>query len=429
VLLGLPAHLAPQAMARSLARAQHALAAVLLASVAVLLVAIQVATPSLLLWPAFVALLPVGGLLVAVARTHALLAVVAYLAVGGACLYWYAVTLFSQVSAVDASDAFTLSLPKIALVMVGGAGPLRRHGLVWSAAGFLVGELATLAATVQTGQAARVDVTTLLAFGLVAVVTVHGDLVRDRVRRRQPTLHRAARDEQADRVRHDLELQAAALVHDTVLGDLAAVASSEPGPLRPALVEAVTRDLESLVGHEWAEGAGVASASATPGRGGDVPGTEPAVSLLDAPVAAARASGLDVRLTGDAPGLALLPPATAAALSGAVGQCLVNVARHSGADQAEIVVYGDAEGVTVMVVDDGVGFDPRAPRPGRLGLDGSVVGRVERVGGTAQVFSAPGSGTSVVLTVPVPAEAGAGTPSTGAPTSGGARSTPREPSP
>lgn len=403
MLLGIPAHLAPQSMARAVTRACHALAGVLLVSVAVLLVAIQVDTPSLLLWPALVALVPLGVLLVVVDVTRSVAAAVAYLLVGGASLYWYAVTLFSQVSVVDSSDAFSLALPKIALVMVGGGGPRQRHTLAWAAAGYLVGEVAAQAATRQTGQEAHLDVTTLLAFGLVAVVTLHGDLVRERVRRDQPTLHRAARDEQASLVRHDLERRAAALVHDTVLNHLAAVAASTPGPVRPELADAVSRDLAELLGRDW----GVTEAGArgrTAAADGGPAGADGAASGPRAPLAAAladaRASGLDVRLTGEAPGLDALDADTAAALGRAVGQCLVNVRRHAGTDQAEIVLYGDASSVTVMVVDDGVGFDPAAPRPDRLGLAHSVVGRVEQVGGSAQVWSMPGSGTSVVLTVP-----------------------------
>ena len=80
--------------------------------------------------------------------------------------------------------------------------------------------------------------------------------------------------------------------------------------------------------------------------------------------------------------------------------------RHAGTDQAEVVVYGDGGDVTVMVIDDGAGFEPSAVPEGRLGLSGSVVARMARVGGVAQVWSAPGAGTSVVLTVSTVVPAG-----------------------
>jgi hypothetical protein len=37
----------------------------------------------------------------------------------------------------------------------------------------------------------------------------------------------------------------------------------------------------------------------------------------------------------------------------------------------------------------------------RLGVRGSIIERMEAVGGSAQIWSTPGGGTSVVLTVPI----------------------------
>lgn len=394
MLLGLPAHLAAQSTARSLTRACHGIAAVLLASVALVVAIIQVANPSLLLWPALLAALLLGLLLALVERTRTTTATVAYLAVGGAALYLYAVTLLSQASVVESSDAFTLTLPKIALVMIGGSGPRQRHALRWATAGFVVGELVTQFATWQTGRDAQLDVATLLAFVLVAVTAVHAEVTRDRVRREQPVLHRAARDEALSALRWDLEQEAAAHVHDTVLNHLAAVQAAGPGPLRPELAVVIRNDLDDLVGGDWLQ-AGVA--------GGASPRPRPVASAptpFGAAVDRAVAAGLDVRVTGDVAVVERLDPVRAEALAGAVGQCLTNVLRHAGTGRAEIVAYGDEQEVTVMVIDDGVGFDPGAVADGRLGLSGSIVGRLARVGGQAQVWSAPGAGTSVVLCVP-----------------------------
>jgi len=400
LLLGLPAHLAAQSTAQAISRACHGIAGVLLVSVLVVVAVIQAATPSLLLWPALVALLFLGGLLVAADRASTSTATVAYLLVGGAALYLYAVTLFSQVAVVEASDAFTLALPKIALVMVGGSGPQRRHALGWATVGLVVGELATQLATRQTGQESQVDVATLLAYGLVAVTALHAELARDRVRREQPTLHRAARDEALASLRHDLEQQAAAHVHDTVLNHLAAVQAAGAGPLRPELAAAVRADLDDLVGGDWLGGQGAGGAPSS------APDARPADGVLEAALDRARASGLEVRVTGDTAVVAALDAARATALAGAAGQALANVRRHAGTDHAEVVVYGDGGDVTVMVIDDGAGFEPSAVPEGRLGLSGSVVARMARVGGVAQVWSAPGAGTSVVLTVPTVVAAG-----------------------
>src|SRR5690606_8202612 len=82
-------------------------------------------------------------------------------------------------------------------------------------------------------------------------------------------------------------------------------------------------------------------------------------------------------------------------------QCLANVIKHSGVMKAEVAVYGSDSEVSVMIVDDGSGFEVNAVGPDRLGLRASVRRRIEAVGGTVQLWSTPGSGTSVLIRVPV----------------------------
>ena len=99
----------------------------------------------------------------------------------------------------------------------------------------------------------------------------------------------------------------------------------------------------------------------------------------------------------------------------------MNVERHSGVERAELVVYGDGGELSVMVIDDGAGFDPAAVPADRLGIASSVRARMARVGGSAQVWSSPGSGTSVIIRVPVVTADAAATASSpaGAPSSAG----------
>ena len=56
--------------------------------------------------------------------------------------------------------------------------------------------------------------------------------------------------------------------------------------------------------------------------------------------------------------------------------------------------------VRAMVTDSGVGFEIGAIDEERLGFKESVVNRLREVGGDARLFSAPGSGTTVVLEAP-----------------------------
>jgi len=58
----------------------------------------------------------------------------------------------------------------------------------------------------------------------------------------------------------------------------------------------------------------------------------------------------------------------------------------------------------VFVRDRGVGFDPADVADDRQGVRGSIVGRMERHGGTASVRSVPGEGTEVRLSIHNPKE-------------------------
>lgn len=83
-----------------------------------------------------------------------------------------------------------------------------------------------------------------------------------------------------------------------------------------------------------------------------------------------------------------------------VQESLTNVARHARAAQCSVVVGRSREKLRVVIEDDGVGFDRRDPARAGLGLQG-MDERAALVGGTVQVTTAPGTGTSVVLEVPL----------------------------
>ena len=84
-------------------------------------------------------------------------------------------------------------------------------------------------------------------------------------------------------------------------------------------------------------------------------------------------------------------------------EALTNVARHSGASHADVIIH-EKEGVTTMEIkDDGKGFEVdganRAKNSIRLGLLG-MRERIEMVGGTFCVVSAPGKHTTVRVELP-----------------------------
>ncbi|HEY6582149.1 MAG TPA: sensor histidine kinase, partial [Rubrobacter sp.] len=81
-------------------------------------------------------------------------------------------------------------------------------------------------------------------------------------------------------------------------------------------------------------------------------------------------------------------------------EALANVARHSGADHAELDLVYTRDTVTLRVADDGRGFDP-SRNPGRgFGLQ-SMRERLVKLDGHVNVESAPGKGTRVECFCPL----------------------------
>lgn len=81
-----------------------------------------------------------------------------------------------------------------------------------------------------------------------------------------------------------------------------------------------------------------------------------------------------------------------------VQEALNNAARHAGTEQATVEVVEDDGHVRVRVSDSGHGFDPGARTDG-FGLIG-MRERVALAGGTLEVKSAPGEGTTIVAALP-----------------------------
>jgi signal transduction histidine kinase len=81
-----------------------------------------------------------------------------------------------------------------------------------------------------------------------------------------------------------------------------------------------------------------------------------------------------------------------------VQEALHNVRKHARASSVRIALSFVDDGVRVEVRDDGVGFDP-AEYGGGYGLDG-MRARVEQVGGTLSISTAPGLGATIRTEVP-----------------------------
>ena len=390
--LGLPNHLAPVNISRAFSHAARAIASVSLVAALLATAAIQIDEPQRLLWPGDIALVIFIAAVFVFSRHRTAAGAVAYLLIGGACMYWYAITGAFELGITGRTDSFLLTLPKIALIMV-GAGSSALSVSLWAVAGFLVGEGVTALAALQSGITLALDGTSLIvllvSFGLMAIISAN----RRSATRAQSNVTRAARDEQVSELRFGIEAKAAAVMHDTVLGHLAALSVSEPGPISSDLRAQVARDLQVLLGEEWLLDASSES--------GDQASSHWRSTALFGAIADARDLGLAVEVSGDVAVLEAVGAEKATAIAQATKQCLVNVLRHSGTENAEVVVYSSDREVSVMVVDAGRGFSEAETGADRLGLRQSVRRRIEAVGGDVQVWSTPGRGTSVMIRVPI----------------------------
>jgi signal transduction histidine kinase len=95
-----------------------------------------------------------------------------------------------------------------------------------------------------------------------------------------------------------------------------------------------------------------------------------------------------------------VPSKTLREIAVVVKESVTNVVRHSHARHVRIQLRYPDGLIRVTIQDDGVGFTPRAIRPGKDGRGLGLVGNAERLarlGGTFEVRSSPNKGTTVVL--------------------------------
>ncbi|SFW86513.1 sensor histidine kinase [Amycolatopsis australiensis] len=205
-------------------------------------------------------------------------------------------------------------------------------------------------------------------------------LLRSTARTDSARAGRAAAEQAAalDRDRRRREREYLALLHDTASATFLAVASG--AVTDPAAV------------------AGYAAHDLAVLTGGHDPGAEDTPLDLEAGlrmVVAGRALPVDA---GWVP-VPLVPASAALAVLRAADEALRNAERHSGAGSVTVRLAPAPApgGVTVTIADDGVGFDPAQVPAARRGVRGSVVERMRAAGGTAEITSRPGAGTTVTL--------------------------------
>jgi signal transduction histidine kinase/ligand-binding sensor domain-containing protein len=92
-----------------------------------------------------------------------------------------------------------------------------------------------------------------------------------------------------------------------------------------------------------------------------------------------------------------MPPGTEREFLRVAQEAIHNVKKHAGAKQLLVQLEYGRDGVALEVRDDGSGFAAQqGPQPGRFGLTG-MRERAAAIGGTLEVVSEPGAGTTVRL--------------------------------
>jgi two-component system NarL family sensor kinase len=120
---------------------------------------------------------------------------------------------------------------------------------------------------------------------------------------------------------------------------------------------------------------------------------------LEALAAASQRKHLSVSFETGGAG-APLPARVEMGLYRIAQEALTNIKRHAKAHNVSVQLITTPDSVTLVVEDDGRGFDPTTLPPGSYGLIG-ISERARLLGGTARIMSAAGQGARLEVTVPL----------------------------
>lgn len=96
-----------------------------------------------------------------------------------------------------------------------------------------------------------------------------------------------------------------------------------------------------------------------------------------------------------------IPTQVASALYDTAREALKNARRHGGARNVKVSLGVQRHAVTLRVMDDGCGFDPRLLAQNPCTSLVAIKERVSLVGGTLEIDSAPGKGAQIAAIVPL----------------------------
>lgn len=342
--------------------------------------------------------LPLGLLLIillgiaAVARWRRTEVVLIYLAVAGVATVGYELALLIGDATIFDEALFLVNRPTLALVAVGVTAATALSGILWCSVGLVVATTVSLTAALIAGVPFRPGLGPIMVFVIAVVGYLTFAAIQNTQRRQVPNFDELEAETQRVARGEDLARRTTAAVHDTVLNDLSIVMNATD-TLDERVVARLLEDLEQLRGAEW-----ISQTTAIPTADDEDASLRNEIMRM---VTDFQWRGLSIHVTGYGSGVYRLEPDVARALVGSVSAALENVLRHSGSAVAELEVIYNDDVITVMISDQGVGFDAAAIAPDRLGVRSSIVDRMDAVGGSARIWSSPGSGTTVMLTLPV----------------------------
>ncbi|REE98229.1 PspC domain-containing protein [Thermomonospora umbrina] len=225
-----------------------------------------------------------------------------------------------------------------------------------------------LAQNVKAAQVREVLIATIvLATGLAVIAT--------------PWLVRLWQDldaERSERIRSQERAELAAHIHDSVLHTLTLIQRNAADPRE---VQRLARSQERTL-RNW-----LYQPEADPDQTFAAAVRETAGEIEDD-----HGVPIEVVCVGDCP----LDPRIGAVLQ-AAREAMVNAAKYSGAPSVSVYAEVEGDDVAIFVRDRGRGFVMDDVPQDRMGIRGSIIGRMERNGGRATVRTAPGEGTEVRL--------------------------------
>jgi signal transduction histidine kinase len=195
------------------------------------------------------------------------------------------------------------------------------------------------------------------------------------------SLARDLAQERRDRIRSDERTEMAAHLHDSVLQTLALIQRTDDPKRMITLARAQERDLRNWLYNHKGEGSSI--------------GLRQALEETAANVEQKHNVPVEVVIVGDMPILE-----RNSALVAASGEAMTNAAKHSGASKVSVFAEVHDDVAEVFITDHGCGFDPDSVPEDRHGISGSIVARMLRQGGDAEIISEPDEGTEVRLTIP-----------------------------